>query len=90
MRWGIAKKDHNKKEKVRTFRVGQRVLLWDSSNKDKGKHTKFEKLWLGPFSISYNLGNNTFFLKDIQERLFSHITYSEWVCLEALLLFLAR
>ena len=66
------KKSHDKKAKARDFRVGQRVLLWDSTHEDRGKHTKFQHLWLGPFTIAQVLGNNAFCLKDTQERLFSH------------------
>eukprot|EP00253_Pinus_taeda_P009085 PITA_09085 len=31
------------------FQVGDLVLKWDKAHEDKGKHTKFQKMWLGPF-----------------------------------------
>ena len=68
----IIKRSHDKKAKAHEFRVGQRVLLWDSAHEDRGKHTKFQHLWLGPFTIAQVLGNNAFRLKDSQEHLFSH------------------
>jgi hypothetical protein len=35
---------------------------------------KFQKLWLGPFKITFVLGKNTYIMKDLQERLFSYNT----------------
>ncbi len=34
-------------------------MLWDSSNADKGKHTKFQKLWIGPYKIENVLVDNS-------------------------------
>jgi hypothetical protein len=31
--------------------LGDLVLKWDAPKKDKGKHGKFEALWIGPFKI---------------------------------------
>jgi hypothetical protein len=39
-------------------------LLWDSSHGDKGKHSKFHKLWLGPYIIAYVVENKSYLLKD--------------------------
>ena len=33
------------------FNVGDMVLKWDNLNETKGKHNKFQKLWLGPFQL---------------------------------------
>lgn len=33
------------------FEMGDVVLKWDKLNETKGKHSKFQKLWLGPFQI---------------------------------------
>jgi hypothetical protein len=55
------KKYFDKRAKV----VDEKVLLWDSAHVDKGKHTKFQKLWLGPCIIAYIVVNNSYFLKDI-------------------------
>lgn len=33
------------------LQVGDLVLKWDKAHEDKGKHTKFQKMWLGPFQI---------------------------------------
>ena len=33
------------------FQVGDLVLKWDKARKAKGKHSKFQKLWLGPYRL---------------------------------------
>jgi hypothetical protein len=48
--------------------------MWDSSHVDRGRHSKFQKLWLGPFKIAFVLGTNSYILKDLQEQLFSYNT----------------
>ena len=47
------------------FQVGDLVLKWDKAHEDKGKHTKFQKMWLGPFQICEKIGHSTFMLKDL-------------------------
>jgi hypothetical protein len=68
------KKYFDKKAKSTTFAIGEKVLLWDSAHADKGKHSKFHKLWLGPYIITYVVGNNSYLLKDKDGRLFSYTT----------------
>ena len=36
----------------RKFEVGDLVLKWDHLHDEKGKHTKFQQLWVGPFQIA--------------------------------------
>eukprot|EP00253_Pinus_taeda_P009638 PITA_09638 len=38
------------------YQVGELVLEWDKLNEPKGKHTKFQKLWLGPFQVEEKIG----------------------------------
>jgi hypothetical protein len=42
------------------FEVGDLVLKWDKLNEPKGKHTKFQHLWLGPFQVAKKLGLGTY------------------------------
>ena len=48
------------------LQVGDLVLKWDKSHEDKGEHTKFQCLWLGPFVISEKLGPNTYRLQTLE------------------------
>jgi hypothetical protein len=68
------KKYFNKNDKDFKFKDNEKVLLCDSTHADRGRHSKFQKLWLGPFKIAFVLGTNSYILKELQERLFSYIT----------------
>ena len=37
------------KARKKEFEVGDLVLKWDHPHDEKGKHTKFQQLWIGPF-----------------------------------------
>eukprot|EP00253_Pinus_taeda_P002829 PITA_02829 len=47
------------------FQVGDLVLKWDKAHEDKGKHTKFQKMWLGLLQICEKIGHSTFMLQDL-------------------------
>jgi hypothetical protein len=68
----IVKKYFNKLEKSNEFKIDNKVLLWDSTHAERGRHSKFKKLWLGPFKIAFILGMNSYLLKDLEEQLFSY------------------
>lgn len=42
----------DKREKDKKFNENDMVLLWNTRCQDKGKHGKFEGLWIGPFVIT--------------------------------------
>ena len=56
------------KEKVKKkeFDIGDLVLKWDVPKQDRGKHKKFDALWIGPFKISEVFLNNTYRLQDLE------------------------
>ena len=43
------------------------MLKWDAPKQDKGKHGKFEALWIGPFKISEVFSNNTYKLQNLED-----------------------
>ena len=59
------KKHFDKRTKASNFKIGDKVLNWDSRREEKGKHGKFDNLWLGPYSIHSTAGNNAFFLREL-------------------------
>jgi hypothetical protein len=61
----------NKREKAVEFKIDEKVLLWDSAHDERGRHSKFQKLWLGTLKITFILDTNSCLLKDLEERLFS-------------------
>ena len=48
--------------------IGDLVLKWDKVHEEKGKHMKFQKLWLGPFQIIEEIGPSTFLLQDLSGK----------------------
>eukprot|EP00253_Pinus_taeda_P022887 PITA_22887 len=48
------------------YQVGELVLKWDNLNEPKGKHTKFQHLWLGPFQVVEKIGQGNYRLKSLQ------------------------
>ena len=57
-----------KRAKAYNFQVGYWVLKWDVVRRDKGKHGKFDSLWIGPFVIAQVQNNNTFKLRDLEDE----------------------
>ena len=54
------------KAKEKNFEVGDLVLKWDRENEPKGKHSKFENLWLGPFQVAKKIGEGTYQLQNLR------------------------
>jgi hypothetical protein len=48
------------------FQVGDLVLKWDKASKAKCKHSKFQKLWLGPYEIAEKIGDATYRLQSLE------------------------
>ena len=48
------------------FQVGDWVLKWDTVRKDKGKHGKFDSLWIRPFVIAHIQQNNASKLQNLK------------------------
>jgi hypothetical protein len=48
-----------KRAKARRFVIGDLVLKWDARREAKGKHGKFDNIWIGPFQISSTQDSNT-------------------------------
>jgi hypothetical protein len=61
------KQDFDKKVNKEYFQLGDLVLKWDAQRQDKGKHGKFEALWIGPFNISEVFQNNTYKLQNLED-----------------------
>ena len=48
------------------FQIGDLVLKWDKASEAKGKHSKFQRLWLGPYEIAEKIGDATYRLQSLQ------------------------
>ncbi|CAF4275093.1 unnamed protein product, partial [Adineta steineri] len=47
------------------FEVEDMVLKWDKASEGKGKHSKFQKLCLGPYDITEKIGDATYRLQSL-------------------------
>ena len=59
------KKLFDKRTKACDFKIGDKVLKWDSRREEKGKHGKFDSLWQGPYIIQSTIGPNAFCLQEL-------------------------
>lgn len=53
----------NKRTLLRKFQIGDMVLQWNAKGQDKGKHKKFESLWIGPSVVCDLNGKDSYFLQ---------------------------
>jgi hypothetical protein len=60
------KQAFERKVRKEDFQLGYLVLKWDAPRQDKGKHGKFEALWMSPFKVSKVFPNNTYRLQDLE------------------------
>jgi ribonuclease HI len=60
------KQAFDRKVRKKEFEIGDLVFKWDAPRQDKGKHNKFDALWIGPFKISEIFSNNTYGLQDLE------------------------
>jgi len=51
------------------FQIGDLVLKWDKAHEEKGKHSKFLRMWLGPFQIVEIIDPSTFMLQDLAGKI---------------------
>ena len=51
------------------FVVGDLVLKWDKPHEDKGKHTKFQSLWICPFTVHEKIGQHMYCLQSLDRKI---------------------
>lgn len=59
----------DKRTTLRSFQIGDLVLQWNAKGQDKGKHKKFESLWIGPFVVCDPNGKNSYFLQTMNSEI---------------------
>jgi len=57
------------KDSDNNFEVGDLGLISDRVNEPKGKHTRFQNLWLGPYQIIEKIGAGTYRLQGMEVNL---------------------
>jgi len=48
------------------YQIRELVLKWDKMSEPKGKHKKFQHLWLGPFQVEEKISQGTYRLRTLQ------------------------
>ena len=56
---------YEKRDIERKFEIGDMILMWNAKLEDKGKHGKFDQIWLGTYCICDTNGEDSYFLKDL-------------------------
>jgi len=54
------KQAFDRKSRKKELEQDDLVLKWDAPRQDRGKHSKFDALWFGPFNILEVFSNNTY------------------------------
>ncbi len=60
---------YDKRPVSRKFENGDLVLMWNARIEDKGKHGKFDPIWLGPYLIENTWGEDSYIIKDVSDNI---------------------
>ncbi|XP_057827312.2 uncharacterized protein LOC131038778 [Cryptomeria japonica] len=69
----------DKKASERKFEANELVLLWNARAQDKGKHGKFEAIWLGPFVIAERHGEDSYFLTNLNGEIQELLVHGQFL-----------
>ena len=56
------KNTFDRRVKEEKFLIDDLVLKWDAPHEEKGKHWKFDHLWVGPYIVVVHRGENALIL----------------------------
>ena len=56
---------YDKKVVDRKFEPDDMVLMWNARLEDNGKHGTFNPIWLGPYLIDFNWGDDSYLLREL-------------------------
>ena len=60
---------YDRRKITKKFQNGDLVLMWNAKIEDKGKHGKFDPIWLGPYLIESTWGDDSYIIKDLSEHI---------------------
>ena len=70
---------YDKKKTERKFKIGDMVLMWNARIEDKGKHGKFDPVWLGPYNISDMHGEDSYLLSNLTGDILEFIIHGKFL-----------
>ena len=70
---------YDRRTTERKFEIRDMVLMLNSRIEDKGKHGKFDPIWLGPYSICDKNGEDSYFLRDLTRGILEFSVYGQFL-----------
>ena len=70
---------YDKRAIERKFNIGDLVLLWNARTEDKGKHGKFDPIWLGPYIVCSMHGEDSYFLSDLTGGILELLVHGQFL-----------
>ena len=61
------------------FQDGDLVLMWNAEIEDKGKHGKFDPIWLGPYLIENASGEDSYIIKDLSDNILELLVHGQFL-----------
>ena len=66
---------YDKKIVDRMFELDVMVLIWNARLEDKGKHGKFDPIWLGPYLVYSKWGDDSYFLRELSRGILEFLVH---------------
>lgn len=63
----------------RKFQHDDMVMYQNAMSKEKGKHGKFDPLWLAPFIILANYGEDSYFIKQLTREILELLVHGQFL-----------
>ena len=70
---------YDKRATERKFEINDIVLMWNARLEDKGKHGKFDPIWLGPYSIYDTNGEDSYFLRNLAGDILELLVHGQFL-----------
>ena len=64
---------------IKKFQPEDLVLVWNARLQEKGKHGKFDPIWLGPYLVDSLWGNDSYFIKDLSNNLLEFPVHGQFM-----------
>ena len=70
---------YDRRTVIRKFQPKDLVLMWNARLQDKGKHGKFDPIWLGPYLVDSLWGDDSYFFKELSGNLLELLVHGKFM-----------
>ena len=70
---------YDKRTVSKKFGDGDLVLMWNARIEDKGKHGKFDPIWLDPYLIEASWGEDSYLVKDLPGNILELVVHGQFL-----------